>query len=269
MESAPAAAPPAMMIERRDSDTESVKSMFSMKSAMSRPTSPGSSATRAPKPSKSSKRTHKVKIHESAAESEAEAANKLLTRRVGELEQLLQQQQQQLAAQAESSTELQQQLAVAKDKHSALLRKNAKRLVQIATQQREIEGERNRNRLMVEEMVKQTKMLDLVMSFRDKESAKDYHEVLHENVELRERADRWKDRAELLQQERWGFVQKWREGKMAGLTLSRAPDLDAEPDAEREDDARRAEAARRRRRGDSSSSSSDGGGGGAESDSDW
>ena len=66
---------------------------------------------------------------------------------------------------------------------------------------------------------------------RDKESAKDYHELIHENVELGERCERWKERAEMLQQERWGFVAKWREGKMAGLSLAqgRKVDLDHHP----------------------------------------
>ena len=65
-----------------------------------------------------------------------------------------------------------------------------------------------------EELSKHSHMMDAVMNFRDKEGANDMNELLHENADLSEKLERWKERAQTLQQERWGFVQKWRQAKL-------------------------------------------------------
>ena len=80
----------------------------------------------------------------------------------------------------------------------------------ISLAEQELEGERAKGKRMVDELVKQTKMMDLVINFRDQECARDVNELTHENTELSEKLEIWKERAQMLQQERWGFVQKFR-----------------------------------------------------------
>lgn len=67
-----------------------------------------------------------------------------------------------------------------------------------------------------EELAKHSSMMDQVMNFRDKESAHDIHELQHENADLTAQLERWKERAQSLQQERWTFVQKFRAAKAEG-----------------------------------------------------
>ena len=63
------------------------------------------------------------------------------------------------------------------------MRSGAKRLIQIAMLERQLESEQTRNQTMVEELVKQTQMMDRVLNFRDQECARDTTELLHENAE--------------------------------------------------------------------------------------
>ena len=125
----------------------------------------------------------------------------------------------------------------AKEKQTSLMRSGAKRLMHIAKLEKELEAERSKGKHMVDELVKQTKMMDLVINFRDQECARDVNELTHQNTELAEKLDLWKDRAQMLQQERWGFVQKFRAAKaQAGVGGSAAFDsmsaanVDDEPD---------------------------------------
>ena len=64
-----------------------------------------------------------------------------------------------------------------------MLRGSAKRLIQITTLERELEAERARGKRMMDELIKQTKMMDLVINFRDQECARDVNELTHENMD--------------------------------------------------------------------------------------
>ena len=137
-------------------------------------------------------------------------------RSLSEVQQLLREANEELAKRARTQTTLEVQLQESKEKSASLMRSNAKRLIQITTLEQQLDKEKERNKLMMEELVKQTKMMDLVINFRDQECAREVNEMLHENTELTEKLDLWKERAQMLQQERWGFVQKFRAAKGSG-----------------------------------------------------
>jgi len=132
-----------------------------------------------------------------------------------ELQQLLREAQDELTKRGRVQLVLEQQLQEAKAKQVDLMRSGAKRLLQIATLERELDAERGRGKRMMDELIKQTNMMDLVINFRDQECARDVNELTHENMELSEKLDVWRERAQMLQQERWGFVQKFRAAKQA------------------------------------------------------
>ena len=56
-------------------------------------------------------------------------------------------------------------------------------------------------------------MMDLMLGFRDRESAAEMNELLHANTELSEDLERWQQRCREMQKERWGFVERWRSDK--------------------------------------------------------
>jgi hypothetical protein len=76
-----------------------------------------------------------------------------------------------------------------------------------------LEEQKVKEQGLVNQLVKHTQMLDQVMNFRDKESSREYHELLHENADLSAKCERWRERAQMLQQERWSFVKKWQDAK--------------------------------------------------------
>lgn len=137
-------------------------------------------------------------------------------------------------------TRLEQELASADDKHKELYRINAKRLIQIAALESQLAKEQEKNKELTVELEKQHSMMDLVISFRDKESAREFNELTHANVELAAKLDVWKERARRLQQERFGFVQKFRAAKnqafkgdgTGGFDTIAANDSDEEDDPE-------------------------------------
>lgn len=194
-----------------------------------RPSSSGNAAAVAAKQKpgalKSRSSSGRIKVDESAAASSMSPA---------ELRE-------ELAAKAHRVTTLEQELRTAKDKQAELMRSGAKRLIQIAMLERQLESEQTRNQTMVEELVKQTQMMDRVLNFRDQECARDTTELLHENAELKQQLDVWKERAQTLQQERWGFVQKFRTAKAGGADAAGAAVEDSsseeeEDEGERDDD---------------------------------
>lgn len=117
----------------------------------------------------------------------------------------------------------------ARDQHAAAMNSHAKQVLQIAALEHELEKEQQHSKELQSELSHQNKMLEQVLSFRDSESASDLNGLLHENAELADQRDRWQERAEMLQQERWGFVKKWKDAKdgRAG-----GPDAELSPDAE-------------------------------------
>jgi hypothetical protein len=101
-----------------------------------------------------------------------------------ELQQLLREAQDELTKRGRVQLVLEQQLQEAKAKQVDLMRSGAKRLLQIATLERELDAERGRGKRMMDELIKQTNMMDLVINFRDQECARDVNELTHENMEL-------------------------------------------------------------------------------------
>lgn len=158
--------------------------------------------------------------------------------------QLLREANEELANRAHSQAALEQQLQEARERSESLMRSGAKRLVQIATLEQQLEDERGRSKRLTDELVKQTKMMDLVINFRDQECAREVNELTHDNTELAEKLDVWKERAQMLQQERWGFVQKFRAAKAQAGEGGNAEALDgasAEFDDDDDDDDEPAE----------------------------
>lgn len=89
-----------------------------------------------------------------------------------------------MAKRDRAQAKLEQQLQEANSKASDLMRTGARRLLQIATLERELDAERTKGKRMLDELVKQTKMMDLVINFRDQECARDVNELTHDNLEL-------------------------------------------------------------------------------------
>ena len=108
---------------------------------------------------------------------------------------------------------LQQKLLESTTKQEDLFRLGAKRMIQIALLEDQLEKERTKTKEMAEQLEKQSQMMDLVINFRDQECARDVNELTHENLTLAGQVEVWKERAQGLQQERWGFVQKFRAAK--------------------------------------------------------
>ena len=216
---------------------------------LSRPMSPGGSSIKGgskrdkgpPKPGAKPKKG-RVVIQEDSSAADAAAAH--MQRQVNELQQQLHEANVDIAKRTRSQAVLEQQMQEAKEKQTSLMRSGAKRLMHIAKLEKELEGERSKGKRMVDELVKQTKMMDLVINFRDQECARDVNELTHQNTELAEKLDLWKDRAQMLQQERWGFVQKFRAaqaqagvGGSAAFDAMNAANVDDEPDDEDEGSA--------------------------------
>jgi len=186
---------------------------------LSRPVSPGAaSAAAARKPSRAAVKPKKgrVVIQDDSGADSADAAALGAQRQVADLQQQLREANEEVAKRARAQLVLEQQLKESTEKHAALMRSGAKRLLQIAALERERDSERSRGKRMMDELVKQTQMMDLVINFRDQECARDVNELTQENMELSDKLDVWRERAEMLQSERWGFVQKVRGAKANG-----------------------------------------------------
>ena len=108
-----------------------------------------------------------------------------------------------------------QQLGAAREQAANHTRLSAKRLIQIAAVEAELEKERARSTELSAELVKQTKMMDLVLNFRDQESGRDVAELTNQNIELRDQLEVWRERAQTLQEERWSFVARFRRGEVS------------------------------------------------------
>lgn len=75
--------------------------------------------------------------------------------------------------------------------------------MQIATLERELEKERARGQSVMDELTKQTRMMDKVLDFRDAECSRETTDLIHENAELSKKLETWKERAQTLQRERY------------------------------------------------------------------
>jgi hypothetical protein len=134
-----------------------------------------------------------------------------------------------------------------KEKHKELHVIGAKRLIQVAGLEVLLEAEREKNKELAAQLDKQQQMMDMVISFRDQECARDVTELTHENMELAEKLETWRQRAQALQKERWGFVQKFRAAKNqafsgdgnAGFDSIAKVESESEDEEEDPDDSRK------------------------------
>ena len=156
---------------------------------------------------------------EEPAESPEAVALRAAQQQVSSLQEALRSSTAKLEEREAENSTLQQELKSSKSKTSEMHRSLAKRLMHIAMLERTIEEQKRKEQTLTNELVKHTQMLDQVMNFRDKESAREFNELLQENAELTEKCERWKERAKELQQERWGFVQKFRSAQVQARQL--------------------------------------------------
>jgi len=168
------------------------------------------------------------------------AAATQLKQQVAELQAALRSSEQKLAERDRELKELKEETAGSVEKIADANRSSARRLAQIRVLETTLETQKRREQTLENELVKHTKMMDSVMNYRDKECMKEYNEMLHDNAELAEKCARWKERAQMLQQERWGFVQRWRKEKLAALEAGRSQDMpvlskDVDSDGEEEE----------------------------------
>ena len=132
---------------------------------------------------------------EEPAESPEAVALRAAQQQVSSLQEALRSSTAKLEEREAENSTLQQELKSSKSKTSEMHRSLAKRLMHIAMLERTIEEQKRKEQTLTNELVKHTQMLDQVMNFRDKESAREFNELLQENAELTEKCERWKERA--------------------------------------------------------------------------
>ena len=132
---------------------------------------------------------------------------------------------------------LHEELRSVRDKNAETFRSSARRMAQIALLERSIENGKRREAQLEHELERHGSMMDQVLNYRDKESAGELAELRHENAELSAKMERWKERAQQLQQERWSFVQKWKVARGRGAGAEDAAVEEEEDDDEDEGEA--------------------------------
>jgi hypothetical protein len=105
---------------------------------------------------------------------------------------------------------LEQDLLDAHEARRQLMMSNATRLMRITRLETELQKQRDLQRETQAELEEKGRMLQLVLTYRDKQLTREMAELLHENSELTDAAERWKERATSLAHERRGHVQRWR-----------------------------------------------------------
>ena len=105
---------------------------------------------------------------------------------------------------------LEQDLLDAHEARRQLMKSNATRLMRITRLETELQKQRDLQRETQAELEEKGRMLQLVLTYRDKQLTREMAELLHENSELTDAAERWKVRATSLAHERRGHVQRWR-----------------------------------------------------------
>ncbi len=140
---------------------------------------------------------------------------RLMTRQIDEQQKQLTSRERVLGERDKRIALLQQQLSDEKEKNAALMQVNASRLVQISQMERSLESEANKQKLMLDDLSLQTRMMDALLGFRAREYSREMVELLHDKIDAQEKASKWKERARFLEHERGGFVQRWRTERRA------------------------------------------------------
>jgi hypothetical protein len=190
-------------------------------------------------------------------------ANKVieLESQVKELKVALRKAEETLAARDHEMEMMRAETASSREKVADALRNSARRIAQVALLEATLEEQRRKEEMLEVELHKHSQMMDSVMNYRDKETSREYHEILRESTqrrliepgqcacvrtcarpclhterlltcvwprrssslraladaELSEKCARWKQRAEMLQQERWEFVRKWKKERVEAI----------------------------------------------------
>ena len=105
---------------------------------------------------------------------------------------------------------LEQDLLDAHETRRQLMKSNATRLLRITKLEMELQAQRDLQRETQAELEEKDRMMQLLLVYRDTQLNKEMTELLHENSELTDAAERWKVRAKSLAHERRGHVQRWR-----------------------------------------------------------
>lgn len=141
----------------------------------------------------------------------AERRNKQLTKQLeGRQSQMSFVQALEMDKQQKKLALLEQDLLDAHEARRQLMKSNATRLMRITRLETELQKQRDLQRETQAELEEKGRMLQLVLTYRDKQLTREMAELLHENSELTDAAERWKVRATRLAHERRGHVQRWR-----------------------------------------------------------
>ena len=105
---------------------------------------------------------------------------------------------------------LEQDLVDAHTTRRQLMTSNATRLLRITKLEMELQAQRDLQQDTQAELEEKGRMMQLLLTYRDKQLTKEMAELLHENSELTGEVERWKVKAQSLMHERRGHVQRWR-----------------------------------------------------------
>ena len=87
------------------------------------------------------------------------------------------------------------------------MKSNASRLLRIMVLEKELQASRDLQRETQSELDLKGRMMATLLCFRDKQLTADMADLIHENSALRGAAERWKERARNLGQERRGLIE--------------------------------------------------------------
>lgn len=142
--------------------------------------------------------------------NEADSTNRSLARQAEVLSQTVQARDRTIQERERRVSQLESELEDANETRIALTKSNAARLLQIDKLEKELHSQRLRQKQTEDELALATRMMDIMLSFRDKQLTKDMSELINDNIELVDKAEKWKGRARRLEAERSSFVQRWR-----------------------------------------------------------
>ena len=104
-----------------------------------------------------------------------------LVQQAAELRRALQATEDELAARDRTVQLLRAEAEISREKVADALRSSARRLVQIKVLETTLEEQKRKEALLEDELYKQTRMMESVMNYRDKELSREYNELLHKS----------------------------------------------------------------------------------------
>jgi chromosome segregation ATPase len=114
-------------------------------------------------------------------------ANKVieLESQVKELKVALRKAEETLAARDREMEAMRAETASSREKVADALRNSARRIAQVALLEATLEEQRRKEEMLELELHKHSQMMDSVMNYRDKETSREYHEILRESTQRR------------------------------------------------------------------------------------